>query len=149
MAQNDGGSRSGPILTYEHIEKWKEEFVDIADKMAEHRLKLHELGLELEKLHSMLTAASPFAPGLQNWIDQQQVNRTTISLTDAIQKVLENSPLGMERDEIKKRVLTVGYPEVKMNSSPNYFYTALRRLVERGAVAEESGQFLLPKFILK
>lgn len=147
MTQTDGGLRSGPALTYEQIEKWKDEFVDIAEKMVEYRLKIRELGMELEKLRSILTAASPFAPGLQKWIDQQQVSCTTISLTDAIQKVLEYAPLGMDRDEIKKHVVTVGYSEVKLNSSPNYFYTALRRLVERGRVTEKAGQFMLHKFV--
>lgn len=136
-------SRSDPLLTYKQIDQWKDQCIGISDAIAEHRSKIKHLGIELESLRSKLTLAAPFAPEIRDWLAQQEVDCATISLTDAILQVLEEEPVGLERDEIRERVPAVGYPESKLTRSPNYFYTALRRLVERGDVVGVSGHFLI------
>ncbi len=127
-----------PLLTYEQIDGWKAEYVKLSDQIAEKRREIHKLGHLLGQIEGYLTIAVPFAPELKKWISEQNDSSHQMPLTEAIAALLEATGHEMSRDDIRSNLPSMGYSESKLAASPNYYYTALRRLVERGVISESS-----------
>jgi predicted nuclease with TOPRIM domain len=138
------------FLTAEHVEQWKAERSNFADRLSalkgqveQINAEMTQITAEIAKRDQMLRNAVPFVPGLAEWLDS--IDPETIALTDAIKRVLQmhhGQPLN--REIIKQILPRTGYVTQKLNANPNYFYTALKRLVDRQQIIESPpGHFRL------
>jgi hypothetical protein len=134
------------LLSAELIKQWIEQYESLSGRKDEITKKIQELNGEAQQIsnelvglqHKMATAR-PFSRRLQEWLQQQEDNNPeTIALTDAILKTLLKFPPGamINREHIKSFVSQTGYPSAKLQANPNYFYIALKRLTDRGLIAE-------------
>ncbi len=134
-------------LSGTHIRQWKADYeallaerATLAGQMAELQQKQNAVNTNIQNLANKLRLAIPFAPGLSEWLEDQDFNLSpeTTALTDAILKALMQIPPGhqIQPVQIQGLVPRFGYPQQKLQANPNYLYIALRRLVVRGFVEE-------------
>jgi hypothetical protein len=130
------------FLTAEHVENWKAErasFVDQQNKLKEQlaviQQKIAQCATEIAQREQMLRQAIPFVPDLADWFES--MDPEAIALTDAIKRALHmHRGQALNREIIKQLLPRVGYAVAKLNANPNYFYTALKRLVIRNEIME-------------
>ena len=143
-------SSKAAFLTAEDVERWKSERAALVSQQEELKAqvvalqtRVGEIGGEIAKREESLRNAAPFVPGLADWLST--IDPEEIALTTAIKKALaphRGRPL--PREVIKNLLPSQGFPAQKLNANPNYFSTALKRLVARDEVMEgPPGQFRL------
>ncbi len=132
------------LLTAQDIEDWKADYIKHADRIAHLKNEFRKAGRDLEEAQGKLEKAALFSPEVKQWLNEQSENVYHISLPDAIVLLLKGANEGLDKDEIRLRLPGVGYDESKLQASPNYFSTALRRLQDRNAITSDvSGKFRL------
>ena len=106
--------------------------------------RLAEMSSELQILDKNLVAAATLAPELEEQLQDVLVPEEP-ALTDAIVKVLQQKPEGVDREYIRGRLPVVGYATAKLDKNPNYLYIALKRLINRRRIEENEGKFRILK----
>lgn len=118
----------------------------LAAELKRVRAQAQNLSAKIDEIDGRLRSAVAFVPALKEWLDAVDFE-DDVALTDAIVAVLKRKPTGrmVPRDEIRRQLPTVGYSSAKLAANPNYFYIALKRLVERGLIVEgaPTGRFAL------
>ncbi len=135
------------LLTLEQVRDWERQREESAQKISEETSR-HAL------LSKKIEAASMFIPNEASADEVRKVrmpgiplvlppneNQTSlipsmvsdgISLVEAITRVLCTSGKPLTNAGIKRMLGGTGYDVEKLASSPNYFYTATRRIVAKG-----------------
>ena len=133
------------FLSSSDVELWKADRARIVGEITEATAKIEALRADLNTLDKKMKAAILFVPDLEEWLDEEterQMGQEAVALTDAIKKVLAINILRpVPRDEIKLQLSKVGYSTEKLRANPNYFYIALKRLVERNEITEAKPGF--------
>jgi hypothetical protein len=134
-----------PLLTLAQIKEWQERKLHLEreirarqEEMAGINRKLEAAkefvietpdGSTAEDLFKSLTAPKkPSEDGL-------------MPLTEAVEQVLTQSPRPMNRKELKKALLKLGYAPTRLG---NYFYTVLLRLQEQNRITRNGDLFAAP-----
>lgn len=124
---------SDVLLTLENVKEWRKE--------------KQVLLARLRVLDRRLEAASVFVDesGEDDQSPEDETEKESLSLVDAIVLVLrEAGGVALSNKEIKKRLPSVGFDPSQM--SVNYYYTATKRLTDRGAVQKHGdGSYSLPE----
>jgi hypothetical protein len=141
-------------LSAAQIREWKNEYETLiternklAQEIGEMQQRQNKVIAGIGLLNHKLKLAVPFAPGLADWIEEQNFigSSEEVALPDAILKVMArvfpNNPHVMMA-MIHQHLPNVGYQLQKLQQTPNYFGIALKRLVARGLIAEhQKGQY--------
>jgi hypothetical protein len=150
---DDESNPSAQIVDPALVEIWKAKRVQFAAELVEVQRKIGPLTAAIRQMDNLLKAVAPSFPGLEDWIKENisanplidDTNTTVedVPLTNAIKRVLmgRREPPGRltTRERIKVGLPSAGYPLDKINANPNYLYTALKRLVDRGEIIEAPG----------
>ena len=163
MISRHGGlwerSLSGPdevYLSTSLIREWKAEYEAAVSERNALVVQIHELqqkqsafDAKIQSLTNKIKSATPFAPDLSEWLEEQSFNQSneTLALPDAILKLMIRIfPMNghVQAFQIQQHLPQVGYPQQKLSATPNYLGIALKRLVGRNLLAESpKGQFRL------
>jgi hypothetical protein len=140
--------RDDEVITSEMAELWQNERVRISEEIAQILAKTNRLQARLVHINGLLKAAAALRPEIQDWLDSEEekaMGEEAVVLTTAIKRFLTaNKGKPSQREAIKTGLPQHGYPAIKLQANPNYFYTALKRLVKREEILEApSGAFSL------
>jgi hypothetical protein len=135
-------------LSEQLIRQWMDEYVSLnAERVRliaqvdEFQKQIGELLPVIQNLDNKIRAAVPFSPRVARWIEDQEDNSPdNIALTDAILKALlrvTNPTVALQRTTLQTTVTQLGYPAHKLQANPNYFYIALKRLIDRKLIMAE------------
>ena len=112
------------IITAAQIEGWKE--------------REKELEEELTLIRKRLDAVSLFT-NLPSLGDQL----ASLSPADAIMTVVEEAKTPMPSSAILAALKKRSYPESRLGKQNSYFYSVMKRLVERGRLTKDEGEYML------
>jgi hypothetical protein len=126
------------FLSSEHIKVWQDERMTLAAELVSIDERTRLLRARIEEIDKMLQSAAIFVPALKEWLES--ISPEDAALTEAILKTLRARAVGttLSRDGIKARLPQHGYPASKLEANPNYLYTAMKRLIDRGLIVERT-----------
>lgn len=140
-------------MTLEQVDEWREQLRLLTAQSTEINKKIGELQKKLADAQPFVTeavantletersaAARPQDHG--DWADVTP----PASMFGAVANILRSTP-GLEPKEIARTIREdASLPEKIKNSHPNYLYTALKRMTDRGLLVRDSqGRYSVPK----
>ena len=112
------------LITATQIEEWKNREKELEEELALIRQRLNAIAL--------FTDISSLTSPLDN-----------LSLADAIMAIIEETKTHMPSSAILTALKNLPYPESKLGKQNSYFYSVLKRLVERGMLTKNGGMYRL------
>lgn len=141
------------LLTLEQVREWQREMDDLMGQEA----KLRERRAFIQK---RLDAAAVFFDPAQfqsrkessrSLIDdkrsgQPAAGSDSLTLIDAIERVVVEAGVPLTNAQIKRKLAGTGFDVSRLEDSPNYFYTATKRVVKRGSIRKlPNGSYVASK----
>jgi hypothetical protein len=139
-------------LSAAQVRGWQDEYSGLGNERADVGTQIQalnkragEINARQSELLNKIRAAAAFSPKIAEWVQEQDFNAQpdNTTLTKAILKALLRIPGQpvVPRQNIQATLPHVGYPQQRIATNPNYFYTALKRLVGRGHLFEPQPGF--------
>lgn len=94
-----------------------------------------------DKTLAWAEAAAAATSGGEMAVAKVEAENAGPSMIDAIEKVVNSTRAALSHGEIRELLPTVGY-DAPVTSSSGYFYTAVKRLVERGLIAKSGDKLM-------
>ena len=113
------------LITATQIEEWKNRENELEEELALIRQRLNAIALFTDMPSS---SVSP----LDN-----------LSLADAIMAVVEETKMPMPSSAILAELKKRSYPEPKLGKHNSYFYSVIKRLVEKDMLTKKDGEYRL------
>lgn len=124
------------LLTSSEVEAWRGEKVKLEQEIAVKQQRLNDLE-QLLVAASLLMRARGITPTEGN--ETQAPGGET--LPDMIINILQERVGPISNNEIKALINKSGYGRARLRDNPNYYYTAMGRLVKRGLITKDGAQY--------
>ena len=141
------------LVSTDQVLAWKRERDEIANEVRKLSSRQNELTRKIEAA-SLFMSDEPkkeiLKPVYPNPHDNVSIDESKsddrMSLVDAITMVLQSTDKSLSNKEIKRRLSSTGFDVTRLRTSPNYYYTATKRLVDREVIFKhEDGSYTLNK----
>ena len=124
------------LLTSSEVEAWREEKAKLEQEIAVKQQRLVDLE-QLLVAASLLMRARGITPAEGN--ETQTPGGET--LPDMIINILQERVGPISNNEIKALMNKSGLGRARLKGNPNYYYTAMSRLIKRGLVTKDGDRY--------
>jgi hypothetical protein len=140
------------LLTMEDVDSWREELRKLTSQAADINKRIGDLQKKLADAQPFVTSAvserlAKAAQGeRQTYFVMNNVELPPNSMFEAVRAILLKVPALEPKDIAKTIIDDPSFPDKIRNSHPNYLYTALKRMTDRGLLVRDSqGRYSVPK----
>ena len=139
-------SNDGIILKRSDIAAWRDELKELANERDRIDMRMEEIGQKIDlatQLDDILRPRPALGLPIQTKPQSEETLSLGVGLPEAIEQIIATQGGIVTNAEIKEKLAKIPEHAERLEKSPNYFYTALKRLRDREKIfSDDRGHWL-------